>query len=129
MKTADEVKALEKLITQLTGMHAEITQLVKKSPNDGLNKFKLSLVNKVLADASSILVGKYVPFDGFSEFDVDDLPTNSDVALVLSQYIDQAERYRSANVTLADYSWWYWVNGARSNIPAKPPTQVGGSSK
>jgi hypothetical protein len=129
MKTEGDVRALEKLITQLAGMHAEITQLVKKSPNDGLNRFKLSLVNKVLEDANSILVGEYVPFDDFEGFNVDDLPTNSDAAMVLSQYIDQAERYRSNNVAYSDYSWWYLVNGAKSDILAKPPTKVGRDSK
>jgi hypothetical protein len=37
MKTKDDVENLEKLIGQLSGLHAEIFQLAKKSPNDGLN--------------------------------------------------------------------------------------------
>lgn len=129
MKTADDVMNLEKLIAQISGMHTEITQLVKKAPNDGLNKFKLSLINKIILDANGILVGQYMPFADFEQFDGDDLPTNSDAAMVLAQYIDQAERFRSNNVTYADHAWWYLVDGANSKIPAKPPTRVGGASK
>ncbi len=125
MKTEDDVRTLEKLITQLTGMHTEITQLAKKSPNDGLNKFKISLINKVLSDANGVLVGDYVPFEDFREFNFDDLPTSSDAAVILCQYINQAERYRSNNVRMYDNYWWYRVNGVKSNIPAKPPTRVG----
>jgi hypothetical protein len=57
MKTKEDVESLEKLIEQLQGLHVEITQLVKKSPNDALNLFKLRLVNKVLARANNILMG------------------------------------------------------------------------
>ena len=47
MKTLKEVEVLEKLIGQLKGLHAEISQLARKSPNDGLNPFKLKLITKL----------------------------------------------------------------------------------
>ena len=52
MNTKEDVENLEKLIGQLNGLHSEISQLAKKSPNDGLNIFKLKLVNKVLSSGN-----------------------------------------------------------------------------
>jgi hypothetical protein len=129
MKTKEEVESLEKLIGQLQALHTEISQLAKKSANDGLNTFKLKFVNKVLKLGNDILVGQYKPFDDFSQFEEDQLPTNSDVAMILSQYMEQAERFRSDNVRWDLHAWRYVVDGATSQITAKAPTRVGGEKK
>lgn len=125
MKTNDEVEALERLIVQLSGLHAEISQLAKKSPNDALNAFKLKLVNNVIAAGNTILPNGYRPFEDFEQFDTDDMPTNSDVTMILTQYMEQSERYRSDNVMYEDYEWVYKVNGRSSRIKAAQPTKVG----
>jgi hypothetical protein len=65
MNSKEEVELLEKLIGQLQGLHDEITTLAKKSPNDGLNAFKLRLVNKVLANSNLLLKGRYSPVRRF----------------------------------------------------------------
>lgn len=129
MKTAKDTEDLERLIVQLNGLHAEISQLVKKSPNDSLNKFKLSLVNDIIGNGNKILSGGYKPFQDFDQFDSVDMPTNSDVALILTQYIEQAERFRSDNVTYHEYEWVYMLNGKASDISAKGPTLVGTGKK
>ncbi|SEI13921.1 hypothetical protein SAMN05216228_10265 [Rhizobium tibeticum] len=129
MKTREEVERLEKLIVQLEGMHSEITQLAKKSPNDGLNLFKLKLVNKVIATGNDILQGRYRPFDHFEQFEEEALPSNSDVTMILAQYMEQAERFRSDNVAIHAHSWRYLVDGKPTDIDAKPPTKVGGVKK
>ena len=127
MKSEEEVKNLEKLLGQLQGMYSEISQLVKKSPNDGLNLFKLKLVNKVLKEGNSILADRYRPFEDFSEFTEEQLPTNSDVAMVLALYMEQAERFRSDNVTTRPgIGWVYLVDDEPSKISAKSPTRIGG---
>jgi hypothetical protein len=125
MKTDSEVEALERLIGQLNGLHAEISQLAKKSPNDALNAFKLKLVNKVIAAGNAVLPKGYRPFEDFEQFDSDDMPTNSDVTIILTQYMEQSERYRSDNVMYEDYKWFYKVNGRASDIIAAQPTKVG----
>jgi len=129
MKNEDEVKNLGKLIVQLQGLHTEISLLAKKSPNDGLNLFKLKLVNKVLARGNEILTGHYKPFEDFDEFDEEALPTNSDVTMILTLYIEQAERFRSDNMVYSDYGWWYSINEAPSKIQGKPPTMIGTDKK
>ncbi len=88
-----------KTLNQLEGLHEEIATLSKKSYTDALNQFKLKLVNQVLKKANTLLGNNYKPFADFIEFDVDDLPSNSDVTLVLSQYINCMESLREENIT------------------------------
>lgn len=127
MKTEADVHNFERLVVQLQALQAEISQLAKKSPNDGLNKFKLKLVNTVLVAANELFVGNFKPVEGFELFDEDDLPTNSDVAMVLTLYIEQSERFRSANVAwdAANRRWCYTANKKLSNVEARPPTKIG----
>jgi hypothetical protein len=127
MKSTGDVEKLEKLIGQLNGLHAEISLLAKKSPNDGLNLFKVNLVNKVLKNANDFLVGDYMPFDDFSQFGEDSLPTNSDVTLILTQYLEQVERYRSDHIVLHErnHKWVYVLGGKPSDVEGKAPTKIG----
>jgi hypothetical protein len=129
MKSKEDVEELEKLIGQLHGLHSEISQLAKKSPNDGLNIFKLRFVNKTVASGNTLLQGRYRPFEDFSQFEESDLPTNSDVTMILAQYIEQAERFRSDHVTWHKGRWRYVLNGAPSDVEARSPTRVGGEKK
>lgn len=129
LKTEDDVRDLEKLIVQLQGMHIEISILAKKAPNDGLNLFKLKLVNNILFKGNSILTGYYKPHQDFATFDESSLPTNSDVTMVLALYIEQAERFRSNNMIHHEYTWKYLVNGAASGIQGRPPTMIGAERK
>jgi hypothetical protein len=83
-------------------------------------------VNKVLTVANEVLASNYRPFDDFAEFDEAVLPTNSDVTMILMQYMQEAERFRSDNVVIAQGSWRYVINGAPSDIRSKAPTKLGG---
>jgi hypothetical protein len=125
MKNKSEVESLEKLIGQLQGLHAEITSLAKKSPNDAVNAFKLKLINKVIEFGNEVLGREYRPFDDFERFDPDDVPSTSDVAMVLGQYMEESERYRSDNVTRYGGRWVYIVDGAVSEISSGPPSKIG----
>ena len=125
MQTEDDVYNLEKLIVQLEGLHNELSQLTKKSPNDGLNLFKLKLVNKVLESGNQVLKENYKPFEDFNEFEEEELPTNSDVTMILALYKEQAERFRSDNVVYSAHRWKYIVDGTPSEIEGKPPTKIG----
>jgi hypothetical protein len=79
----------------------------------------------LIADGDKILGDKYRPLIDFNGFDVDELPTNSDVTMIISQYITQAERLRSDNVTYHTYKWVYILNGDPSDFVAMAPTKVG----
>ncbi len=111
MQNENDVKNLEKLIVQLQGLHSEISVLAKKSPNDGLNLFKLKLVNKVIAQGNEIFTEHYKPFEDLEGCEEETLPTNSDVTMILALYIEKAERYRPDNIVDADEKWQNLVNG------------------
>lgn len=75
---------MDKTLATLT---FEFRRLSEKKPNDAVNEFKLNIVNNVLAEANKEL-GKS-PINGFTQFDTDTMPTNSDVLFVLALYQDQ----------------------------------------
>jgi hypothetical protein len=122
--TKQEVDNFEKLQAQLEGLHNEISALSKKSQNDALNKFKLKFVNKIISDSNILLGSNYRPFSDFEIFDENDLPTNSDVAMMLTQYLSCFEKLRADNVKL-DFGSWYWViDGEKSSIKTIMPKKI-----
>jgi hypothetical protein len=105
MKQAD-IDQFERLQGQLESFHQELVVLVKKSPNDALNKFKLGLINSLL-EKSNKLLGNKKPFGDFDHFDEAAMPSNSDVLLIVSQYLSSFEKLRSDNIRM-ESGWWYW---------------------
>jgi hypothetical protein len=119
-----EVKELEKIMGQMEGLHKELGALARKSPNDGLNRFKLSLVNSALDQATKLLGAEYIPVTGFTQFNPDDLPTNSDVTLVVSQYLEELERKRADNIKRDAGLWIYNIEGSLEKIRTAPPKKI-----
>jgi len=87
MKPKD-VDLFEKVESQIRKLHNEMSVLSKKNPDSPINKFKLKFINEKLKEANTLLPERHKPFVDFATFDEDQLPTNSDVVLVLSQYLD-----------------------------------------
>ncbi|STQ89715.1 hypothetical protein [Iodobacter fluviatilis] len=105
------VDIFEKLSGQLLSIYEEISLLSKKSPNDAVNKFKLKFVNDLMLKSNDYLSLKYKPFDGFDKFDEDDIPQNSDVVFILSQYLQCFEKLRADNVVIRNGAWFWHVEG------------------
>jgi len=117
--TKQEVDTFEKLQAQLEGLHTEISSLSKKSQNDALNKFKLKFVNQILSDSNLLLGANYKPFNDFESFEESDMPTNSDAAMMLTQYLNCFEKFRADNIKKEDkfpHNWFWIVEGKLSNI-------------
>jgi len=72
-----------------------------------------------------VLGTKYKPFGHFNQFEADDLPSNSDVTMILAQYMEEAERYRSDHVVNTHGQWSYKINGTASGIRSGPPSKIG----
>jgi len=119
-----EVEMLEKLMGQLEGLHREISALGRKSPSDGLNKFKFQFVNSCIANANEFLGKDYKPLEGFEQFDADDLPTNSDVTLILASYLEEIERMRADNIKLYAGRWIYELSDNHEEIRTSPPKKI-----
>ena len=120
MRSEDEVEQFEKLEQQLHSFLVEVSELSKKKPNDALNKFKLKFINSALERLNKVL-GDQRPFTDFELFDVDELPSNSDVLVILAQYAASALRFRSDNTLKKDYNWWWIIDGKPSKLETKDP--------
>jgi hypothetical protein len=123
--TKQEVDNFEKLQAQLESLYNEISSLSKKSQNDALNKFKLKFVNKILSDSNELLGVNYKPFPDFDLFDENEMPTNSDVAMMLMQYLSCLEKLRADNVKQDSIGRWYWIiDGIHSDIKTVMPKKI-----
>ena len=117
------IEKFEKTNSQLSGLHEEISVLSKKSPDAQMNIFKLEYVNMIIKEANDILGSKYMPLKTFEQFSVETLPTNSDVAFIISQYINCMEQLRSENIK-NDYGWYWVLNGETTSIETYPPKKL-----
>ncbi|MFX0139067.1 MAG: hypothetical protein ACFFDN_35830 [Candidatus Hodarchaeota archaeon] len=111
-----EVDLFKKVNTQINTLYTEISALSKKKPNDAINKFKLKYINKVLEDANKLLKQNYKPFTDFDLFDENDIPSNSDVTMMLSQYIDFLGKLRDDNIKYKNGEYFWVINGKISSI-------------
>lgn len=110
-----QVDTFEKLSGQLLSIYEEISLLSKKSPNDAVNKFKLKFINKMLTQSNEFLASKYKPFDDFELFEEDDMPQNSDIVFILSQYLQCFEKQRADNVIMRGGRWHWYVQGDKDD--------------
>ena len=120
--TEEQIHNFEKIQAQLEGLYIEISVLSKKSQNDALNKFKLKFENQTLKAANLILTDKYKPFENFEKFDDEELPTNSDVNLILGQYLNCMEKLRTDNIEKTGINKWVWLSNNKLTqiITAQP---------
>lgn len=123
-----DISKFERLQAQLQSLYTEFGVLAKGKPNDALNVFKLGLINKVLEEANTILNEESRPFGDFTQFDADVMPTNSDVLLILSMYLNGLEKLRADNIIADDYQrpnqWCWLVDGKVSGIRTGPPRKL-----
>lgn len=108
MNSAD-VDRFENLAGQLLGLYEEMSLLSKKNPNDAVNKFKLKFINRQLTESNALLANKYRPYDDFEVFSEDDVPQNSDVVFIQSQYLQCMEKLRGDHVVLRSGTWCWHV--------------------
>lgn len=120
----EEIILFEKLQGQLEGFYDEMSIMSKKSSNDGVNKFKLKFINQLFSELNTFLKDDYKPFKEFIKFDEDELPTNSDVVLILSQYLNCMEKLRGDNIIEYMQDWYWKVNNEKSFIRTAPPKKI-----
>lgn len=117
-----QVDIFERVRHQIEVLSKELAILSKKDADAKINAFKLQIVNERLQTANSLLTGVHQPFANFREFENEQLPSVSDVVVVLSQYLSSLEGWRSANVRY-DGLWWTWnIRGA--SLRAEPATRA-----
>lgn len=119
-----KVDELETLIGQLFSLHGEMTGLTKKSSSDAVNAFKLKLINRILARCNALLGDAYRPFDDFEAFDSDDVPSNSDVTLMIGQYQEAVEYFRSSHITQKHGAWCYLLPEGEAVVGTSAPVRL-----
>ena len=103
-----DILIYKKVVEQMKTLKEEFTVLSKSKPDNPLNQLKVEIVNERLKDANRLLVGDHKPFSSFEEFNSDRLPTNSDVLLILSEYIAALGRWRAEHVYQDALYIWHW---------------------
>ena len=87
-----EVKQFLMLRELVSGLYDEMKDFAKKSANEALNEFKIKSLNRVLVPLKELL--KYQPTAMFLDvLDESSLPTNSDVVIILSQYLTAMQNF------------------------------------
>jgi hypothetical protein len=119
-----EVEVFEKTMVQLDGLHQEMSILAKKSPNDALNNFKLKFVNSTLRISNQILGDANRPFPDFSEFSEEEMPSNSDVTFILSQYLECSEKFRADNIKCKVGQWYWRLDDPNELVDTAPPKKI-----
>lgn len=122
--TLEQIDLFEKVNNQLISLHEEISALSKKSQNDALNKFKLKFVNQTIKEANNLLGEEYKPFGEFDCFIEEDLPTNSDVTMILGQYLTCMEKLRTDNISYSNFQWIWFAEGKPTNIKTSRPKKL-----
>jgi hypothetical protein len=117
---AAEVDAFRKMYAQLEALHQEAGSLAKKDPGKSLSALKVNLTNAILSNARGVLASSAPNLD-FMSFDLDDLPTASDVSFVAAQFLECAEKVRCENIAKKYGRTWYWkVQDEFSDIVTSP---------
>ncbi len=85
LPTEKNIEDYSLLKDMLESQRHKLDLLSKKKPDDPLNKMKIKMVNRVLEPLNEIL--KHESSHKFLDIlNEDDMPTNSDVVLIISQY-------------------------------------------
>jgi len=120
----ENVDKFEKLKVQLDSLHQEMSMLAKKSPNDAVNTFKIKLINVTIASCNEFFGVQYRPFADFNIFSVDELPTNSDITFIISQYIECAEKFRSDNIRQQGGYWLWNITDSKEEVRTGLPKKL-----
>lgn len=118
----EDIDIFEKLHFQIQDIYSELGILSKKSPDGAINKFKLKFVNQLLDQANYLLEEKYKPFADFNLFQEEDIPTNSDVVLVVSQYIQCLEQLKIDNIKMLSGNWYWIIPNSKEEIKTTHPS-------
>src|SRR5262249_53357869 len=92
--TAEKVELYEVTMPLLQAMYNEFKDLSRKKPDGAVNKAKIKVVNRLLERCRDVLKDE-LSIDYLDLVDEDDVPQNSDVALMISQYVAAMKQFHS----------------------------------
>lgn len=115
------VEKFEKLHIQIKDIYSELSILSKKSPDGAINKFKLKFINQLIEEANLFLSERYKPFNDFEKFEEDDVPFNSDVVLIVSQYIQCLGKFKYDNIKRLSGNWYWSLSDSEEEVKTSRP--------
>lgn len=92
--TQHEVEQYKLLDPLINGVYEEFKELSKKKPEAVLNMYKVKVINRILEPIKGLLKDEEV-IQFLDVLNQDDLPTNSDVILILNQYLKALDMFYS----------------------------------
>jgi hypothetical protein len=90
--TKEKVEIYEAIAPLLEAMFTEFKEFSKRKPEGVVNKNKIKIVNRLLVKFKDVLQDE-VAIKYLDLIDDDDVPQNSDIVLMLSQYNAAMEQY------------------------------------
>lgn len=94
LPTEKDIENYKLLKLMLESQRIEFNKLSSKKPTEQLNKTKIKMVNRVLEPLKELFKNE----DSFQFLDIlseDDMPINSDVVLIISQYETAIEEFKN----------------------------------
>jgi hypothetical protein len=125
LPTEKNIKDYSLLKDMLIAQRHEFNLLSNKKSDGQLNKMKIKMVNRVLEPLNELLKNEpsYKFLDILNE---DDMPTNSDVVLIISQYEKAMERFKNKYFIIdKNYTDKYGKAYERWNIKEDPILEAG----
>lgn len=95
---SDKIKKFEMLFPMVKSDLNEIRELSKKKQDEPLNKFKVKAINKKLEHVREVLNDEPT-FEFLELLDDETLPSNSDAVLMISQFIQAMEQFKTKYYT------------------------------
>ena len=104
LPTEKNIEDYKLLIEMLSSQRREFDLLSNKKADVQLNPMKIKMVNRVLEPLKEIFKNEesYKFLDILNE---DDIPTNSDIVLIISQYETAIEEFRNRYYIRAEYQY------------------------
>ncbi len=105
--TEKDVATYNMIFPMIKSMRDEIKVLSSKKQDGVLNNLKIKIINRLI-DPARELLAKEPTLEYLERLDEDLLPQNSDVVLILSQYIEALNQYQLKNQVNVGYGNYMW---------------------
>ena len=92
--TGEQIKLYSTISPLLWAAFNEVKEFSKKKQDEQLNLKKVKMINRLL-EKSKVVLENEPTVDFLDMLDEDDLPTNSDAVLTMSQYISAMDKFHS----------------------------------
>lgn len=107
--TTEKVELYEVVRPLLGAMYSEFKELSKKKPDAVVSKAKIKVVNRLLTKCQEVLQSEAF-IDYLDLIDEDEVPQNSDIVLMLSQYVTAMKQFHTTYYRKERYGHeYYWA--------------------